>query len=105
ADSATRAVEIARGAQASAEEVDSLNLVPEAYRGLDRYDARKRVVADIDSEGLMIKVEDKLIMQPFGDRSGLVIEPVLADQWYVDAATLPKPAIEAVRSGGTAALH
>ena len=98
-ESATRAVEIARGASASAEEIDALNLVPEAYRGLDRYDARKAVVADIDSEGLMITVEDKMIMQPFGDRSGLVIEPMLTDQWYVDAETLAKPAIEAVRSG------
>jgi valyl-tRNA synthetase len=97
--SATRAVEIARGASASAEEIDALNLVPEAYRGLDRYDARKAVVADIDSEGLMITVEDRMIMQPFGDRSGLVIEPMLTDQWYVDAETLAKPAIEAVRSG------
>ena len=98
-ESATRAVAIARGETASAEEVDALNLVPEAYRGLDRYDARKAVVADIDAEGLMIKVEDKLIMQPFGDRSGVVIEPMLTDQWYVDAATLAKPAIEAVRIG------
>src|SRR5919106_4323981 len=81
AESAARAVEIARGAPASAEEVDALNLVPEAYRGLDRYDARKAVVADIDAEGLMIEVEDKMIMQPFGDRSGLVIEPMLTDQW------------------------
>jgi len=97
--SVTRAVEIARGASASAEEIDALNLVPEAYRGLDRYDARKAVVADIDSEGLMITVEDRMIMQPFGDRSGLVIEPMLTDQWYVDAETLAKPAIEAVRSG------
>ena len=103
-ESATRAVEIARGASASAEEIDALNLVPEAYRGLDRYDARKAVVADIDSEGLMITVEDKMIMQPFGDRSGLVIEPMLTDQWYVDAETLAKPAIEAVRSGDIAVV-
>ena len=98
-ESATRAVEIARGAKASAEEVDALNLVPEEYRGLDRYDARKAVVADIDAEGLMVTVEDKMIMQPFGDRSGLVIEPMLTDQWYVDAETLAKPAIEAVTLG------
>ncbi|GAA4755920.1 valine--tRNA ligase [Sphingomonas daechungensis] len=103
-ESAKRAVEIARGAMASAEEVDALNLVPEEYRGLDRYDARKAVVADIDAEGLMVKVEDKLIMQPFGDRSGLVIEPMLTDQWYVDAETLAKPAIEAVRSGDIAVV-
>ncbi|HEX4762341.1 MAG TPA: valine--tRNA ligase, partial [Sphingomicrobium sp.] len=99
---ARRAVEIARGAVATPEEVDALNLVPDAYRGLDRYDARKTVVADIDAEGLMIRQEDKLIMQPFGDRSGLVIEPMLTDQWYVDAETLAKPAIEAVRSGDIA---
>ena len=52
----------------------------------------------------MVKVEDKLIMQPFGDRSGLVIEPMLTDQWYVDAETLAKPAIEAVRSGDIAVV-
>lgn len=103
-ESAKRAVEIARGAKATAEEVDALNLVPEEYRGLDRYDARKAVVADIDAEGLMVTVEDKLIMQPFGDRSGLVIEPMLTDQWYVDAETLAKPAIEAVRSGEIAVV-
>ncbi len=104
AQSATRAVEIARGAAATPEEIDALNLVPEAYRGLDRYEARKQVVADIDAEGLMIKVEDKRIMQPFGDRSNVVIEPMLTDQWYVDAATLAKPAIEAVRSGDIAVV-
>src|SRR5688572_13135525 len=103
-ESAKRAVEIARGATASAEEIDALNLVPEAYRGLDRYDARKAVVADIDAEGLMIKAEQKLIMQPFADRSGLVIEPMLTDQWYVDAATLARPAIAAVRSGDIAVV-
>jgi len=101
-DSAKRAQAIARGEKATPEEVDALNLVPEAYRGLDRYDARKQVVADIDSEGLMIKVEDKMIMQPFGDRSGVVIEPMLTDQWYVDAATLAKRPIEAVRTGDIA---
>jgi valyl-tRNA synthetase len=99
ATAAARAREIAAGAAASPKEIDELNLVPEAYRGLDRYEARKRVVADIDSEGLMIRVEDKQIMQPFGDRSGVVIEPMLTDQWYVDAKTLAGPAIEAVRSG------
>ncbi|MEO1200037.1 MAG: valine--tRNA ligase [Pseudomonadota bacterium] len=82
-------------------DVDALNLVPEAYRGLDRFEARKRVVADIDAEGLMIEVEDKKIMQPFGDRSHTVIEPMLTDQWYADAKTLAKPAIEAVERGET----
>jgi valyl-tRNA synthetase len=103
-ESAKRAQAIARGEKATPEEVDALNLVPEAYRGLDRYDARKAVVADIDAEGLMVTVEDKMIMQPFGDRSGLVIEPMLTDQWYVDAETLAKPAIEAVRSGDIAVV-
>ncbi len=99
ASAAAQAKSIAAGGQWTAAEIDALNLVPDAYRGLDRYEARKRVVADIDADGLMIAVEDKAIQQPFGDRSGVVIEPMLTDQWYVDAATLAKPAIEAVRSG------
>ncbi|HEV2598223.1 valine--tRNA ligase [Sphingopyxis sp.] len=99
AEAAARAVEIAKGATATPAEIDTLNLVPEEYRGLDRYEARKRVVADIDAEGLMVKVEDKLIMQPFGDRGGVVIEPMLTDQWYVDAKTLAQPPMQAVRDG------
>ncbi len=99
ADAAARAKAIAMGEKASAAEIDKLNLVPEAYRGLDRYEARERVVADIDAEGLMIKVENKLIMQPFGDRGGVVIEPMLTDQWYVDAKTLAQPPMQAVRDG------
>ncbi|MBI1341162.1 valine--tRNA ligase [bacterium] len=75
--------------------------VPAAYRGLDRFEARARVVADIDARGLLEKVEDKVIMQPFGDRSNVVIEPFLTDQWYVDAATLAGPAIKAVEDGRT----
>ena len=75
--------------------------VPEKYRGLDRFEARKQVVADIDAKGLLIKVEDKKITQPFGDRSGVVIEPMMTDQWYVDAETMAKPAIEAVEKGTT----
>ncbi|MBL0925775.1 MAG: valine--tRNA ligase, partial [Sphingomonadaceae bacterium] len=99
ADAAAQAQAIIEGADWSAADIDALNLVPDAYRGLDRYEARKRVVADIDAEGLMIAVEDKIIQQPFGDRSAVVIEPMLTDQWYVDAKTLAAPAIEAVRSG------
>jgi valyl-tRNA synthetase len=98
-EAAAQARAIAAGGQASAAEIDALNLVPDQYRGLDRHAARERVVTDIEAEGLMVKVEDKIIMQPFGDRSGVVIEPMLTDQWYVDAATLARPAIEAVRSG------
>jgi valyl-tRNA synthetase len=100
AEAAAQAKAYATGAATpTAAEVDALNLVPDIYRGLDRYEARKRVVADIDAEGLMIRVEDKLIMQPFGDRGGVVIEPMLTDQWYVDAKTLAQPPIQAVRDG------
>jgi valyl-tRNA synthetase len=82
-------------------EVDALNLVPDDLRGLDRMAARKAVVAQIDAEGGMIKVEDKPIMQPFGDRSKVVIEPMLTDQWFVDTAKIVQPAIDAVRDGRT----
>jgi valyl-tRNA synthetase len=99
AEAAAQAKAIAASGHWTAADIDALNLVPETYRGLDRYEARKRVVADIDADGLMIAVENKTIQQPFGDRSGVVIEPMLTDQWYVDAATLAAPAIEAVRSG------
>jgi valyl-tRNA synthetase len=99
AEAAAQAKAIAAGGQWTAADIDALNLVPDAYRGLDRYEARKRVVADIDADRLMIAVENKTIQQPFGDRSGVVIEPMLTDQWYVDAATLAKPAIEAARKG------
>ncbi len=75
--------------------------IPEKYRGLDRYEARKQVVEDIDARGLLIKVEDKKIMQPFGDRSNVVIEPMLTDQWYVDAPAMAKKAIDAVLDGKT----
>ncbi|MEC7291505.1 MAG: class I tRNA ligase family protein, partial [Pseudomonadota bacterium] len=99
--------------------IAAMNLVPDQYRGLDRFEARKAVIADITAEGnavmiadpkhkdeeteapLIPLVENKKIMQPFGDRSGVVIEPMLTDQWFVDAETLAKPAIEAVRSGKT----
>jgi valyl-tRNA synthetase len=73
--------------------------IPDELIGLDRFDARKRVVALIEAEGLLEKVEDRVVATPFGDRSGVVIEPWLTDQWYVDAATLAKRPIEAVRSG------
>ena len=92
---------VAQGGVPDPARVDGINLVPDAYRGLDRFEARNRVVADIDAEGLMVKVEKKKIMQPFGDRSGTVIEPMLTDQWYVDAKTMAKPALEAVRKGRT----
>jgi valyl-tRNA synthetase len=100
AEAAAQALAIAKGeATATPAEIDALNLVPDEYRGLDRYEARKRVVADIDAEGLMIAVEDKTIMQPFGDRGGVVIEPMLTDQWYVDAEKLAVAPMQAVRDG------
>ena len=116
-----RAREIAAGAATSEAEVDSLNLVPEKYRGLDRFEARKQVVADITAAGLAVTVlvktideetgsealhlepvvDAKPIMQPFGDRSKVVIEPMLTDQWFVDTAKIVGPALDAVRNGDT----
>jgi valyl-tRNA synthetase len=75
--------------------------VPAKYRGLDRFEARKQVVADIEAIGLLDFVEDKKISQPFGDRSNVVIEPMLTDQWYVNAGELAKAAIAAVETGKT----
>ncbi|KKC27135.1 valine--tRNA ligase [Sphingomonas sp. SRS2] len=74
-------------------------LIPPDYLGLDRFEARGKVIDAIDDAGLLEKIEDRIIQTPYGDRSGVVIEPWLTDQWYVDAETLAKPAIEAVRSG------
>ena len=74
---------------------------PEAYRGLDRFEARKRVVADLEAQGLVARIEDHTHTVPYGDRGGVPIEPWLTDQWYADAATLAKPAIEAVEQGRT----
>ena len=118
---AARARAIAAGAPASEAEVDALNLVPQKYRGMDRFEARKAVIADINALGLcvstLVKVIDpetgsehltreplvdaKKIMQPFGDRSKVVIEPMLTDQWFVDTAKIVEPALDAVRSGAT----
>ncbi len=116
-----RAREIAAGSPTTEAEVDSLNLVPEKYRGLDRFEARKQVVADINAAGLAVTVlvktideetgsealhlepvvDNKPIMQPFGDRSKVVIEPMLTDQWFVDTAKIVGPALDAVRNGDT----
>ncbi len=79
-----------------------LEEIPEAYRGMDRFEARKRVVADIEALGLLDRIEDKVVMVPHDEKSKMVvIEPYLTDQWYVDAATLAKPAIAAVERGET----
>ncbi|QBK30547.1 valine--tRNA ligase [Roseitalea porphyridii] len=113
AEAATIAQAVARGERTLNEaEADALNLVPDDLRGLDRFEARKRVVEQITGEGLAVMttddqgnaiplVEAKRIMQPFGDRSHVVIEPMLTDQWFVDAKTLAEPAIASVREGRT----
>jgi valyl-tRNA synthetase len=121
AQAVERARDIAAGSPTTEVEVDTLNLVPEKYRGLDRFEARKQVVADITAAGLAVTVlvkeldeetgsehlrlepvvEAKKIMQPFGDRSKVVIEPMLTDQWFVDTAKIVEPALDAVRTGAT----
>lgn len=80
-------------------EEDENDLIPAKYIGMDRFVARKQIVADLDELGLLEKVEDHKLMVPRGDRSGTVIEPFLTDQWYVKVEPLAKPAIEAVETG------
>jgi valyl-tRNA synthetase len=75
--------------------------VPPKYRGLDRKQARKLVVADIEALGLLDKVEPHKLQVPRGDRSGEILEPWLTDQWYVRIAPLAEPAIKAVEDGRT----
>ncbi|HAW46857.1 MAG TPA: valine--tRNA ligase, partial [Roseovarius sp.] len=110
AEAAARAQAIAEGADWSETEIDALNLVPDHLRGLDRFEARRKVIEEITAEGLAVTVlndegaqeplvENKPIMQPFGDRSKVVIEPMLTDQWFVDTARIVQPAIDAVRTG------
>ena len=72
---------------------------PEAYRGLDRFDARKAIVEQLEQDGVLVKIDDHKLKVPRGDRTGAVIEPYLTDQWYVAIEELAKPAIEAVESG------
>jgi len=72
---------------------------PEKYRGLDRYVARKQIVADLKELDLLEKIDDHKLMVPRGDRSGSVVEPFLTDQWYVKIAPLAEPAIKAVQDG------
>ena len=121
AEEAAVAQAIANGEQEFDEAmIAAMNLVPDEYRGMDRFEARKKVVADISAEGLAVMVdqvatdedgnetvtqipfvEAKPIMQPFGDRSKVVIEPMLTDQWFVETSKIVEPALEAVRSGKT----
>ena len=72
---------------------------PKQFRGMTREEARKAVVAEMDALGLLDKIEDNPMTVPYGDRSGVVIEPRLTDQWFVDAETLAKPALAAVENG------
>ena len=72
---------------------------PEAYRGLDRYEARDRIVADLKSQDLLEKIDDHKLMVPRGDRTNAVIEPFLTDQWFVKIEPLAEPAIAAVENG------
>ncbi|MFD2110266.1 valine--tRNA ligase [Thiorhodococcus fuscus] len=82
-----------------ANEPEEGQLIPAAYIGLDRYAARKRIVADLEAQGLLANIKDHKLQQPRGDRSGAVIEPYLTDQWYVRVQPLADPAIEAVEKG------
>ena len=73
--------------------------IPEAYRGLARFEARDKMVDDLKAQGLLDHIEDHNLSQPYGDRGGVPIEPMLTDQWYVRASVLGKPAVEAVKDG------
>jgi len=117
AEAAALAMEVAEGKRTLSEtECDAINLVPDELRGMDRFEARRAVVDQITSEGLAVMipnpkadeedapakiplVENKPIMQPFGDRSKVVIEPMLTDQWFVDAEKIVGPALDKVRDG------
>lgn len=74
-------------------------VVPEKYRGMDRFAARAAIVADIDAAGLLVKIEDKIIPTPYSERGGVVVEPYLTDQWFVDAEKLATAAINVVADG------
>jgi valyl-tRNA synthetase len=125
ADEAGKAQEYARGREFTENEIDAINLVPDHLRGLDRFEARAKVVEEITNDGLAVMcraddarlgstalkpehegaeklvalVESKPIMQPFGDRSKVVIEPMFTDQWFVDAEKVVGPALDAVKDG------
>lgn len=122
AEESAKAQSHANGAEFTENEVDAINLIPDDLRGLDRFEARKLVVQQITDEGLAVMttetktvkddegnesqitetvpyVENKPIMQPFGDRSKVVIEPMLTDQWFVETDKIVGPALDAVRNG------
>jgi valyl-tRNA synthetase len=122
AESAEIASRAAKGEDVG--DVSNVNLVPDDLRGLDRFEARKRVIDQITADGLAVTylhkeieketgaehlerrpvIDNKPIMQPFGDRSGVVIEPMLTDQWFVDTKRIVGPALDAVRDGRTQIL-
>ena len=123
AEEAGKAQEYARGKGFTENEIDAINLIPDHLRGLDRFEARAKVVEEITADGLAVMtraddprlgtklgedddpaalvplVESKPIMQPFGDRSKVVIEPMFTDQWFVDAEKVVGPALDAVKDG------
>ncbi|WP_456413261.1 valine--tRNA ligase [Thiolapillus sp.] len=82
-----------------ANEPEDQGLIPEKYVGMDRYEARKAIIADLEARSLLEKIDDHKLMVPRGDRSNAVIEPFLTNQWYVKIEPLAKPAIEAVETG------
>jgi valyl-tRNA synthetase len=73
--------------------------LPEKYRGMERFAARREIIADFEALGLLESIEENDMTVPYGDRGGVVIEPLLTNQWYVDAKKLAGPAIEAVEDG------
>ncbi|WP_211829294.1 valine--tRNA ligase [Kistimonas asteriae] len=74
-------------------------VIPEAYRGMERFAARKQILADLEAAGLLDDTKDHDLTVPYGDRSGVIIEPLLTDQWFVRAKPLAEPAIKAVEDG------
>ena len=75
----------------------SANFIPANYRGMERFDARKLIVADLEAQGLLVKVDKHKLKVPRGDRTGTVIEPMLTDQWFM-AVNKPAPENHAFRS-------
>ena len=78
--------------------VEIVGVAPKKFHGMDRFEARKSILKDLDKEKLLVSEEEYESTLPYGDRSDQILEPLLTDQWYVDAKTLAKPAIEAVKS-------
>lgn len=79
--------------------LNDADCVPEKYRGMDRFTAREEVIKDIEAAGLLVKIEDKIIPTPYSERGGVVVEPYLTDQWFVDAKKLSIAAKRVVENG------